>query len=126
MSSQTHTADNTITLTKCPGQTEDSMRSPITSHSKESLNVCQREKICCWVPEKNPDHTSSKKCFGFHLFLRVATATCFKSSSVFKKFMVGSNIPASLAPKSQRITSFISTACTTRAFSKHAHITYIT
>lgn len=61
MSSQTHTADNTITLTKCPGQTEDSMRSPITSHSKESLNVCQREKICCWVPEKNPDHTSSKK-----------------------------------------------------------------
>lgn len=44
MSSQTHTADNTITLTKCPGQTEDSMRSPITSHSKESLNVCQRGK----------------------------------------------------------------------------------
>lgn len=39
-----HTTDNTITLTRCCGQTEYSMHSPITSHSKESLNICQSAK----------------------------------------------------------------------------------
>lgn len=44
MSSQTHTAVNTINLTKCPGQTEDSMYSPLKFHFKGCSNSFQREK----------------------------------------------------------------------------------